>query len=574
MVIGLTHPLFQISAQSGLHVYYASTNGNDTLCNGLSANSYPGAGGPELACAFRTIKKGADNLSAGDTLQILSGTYFEKLTPPVSGSLNSPITYTAYPGAAVIIDGTGVTLGPADGYADGLVNIVGKSHLKITNLTVRNSGVNGINVRPNDSGLAATDIDISQNTVLNTKYSGIKVNHAQRVSIEKNTVRHTDYSSGIGVWFSDDITITGNTIDTPHWYHECQGAYDEGLTVSGVNRFEVSYNTLNYSESPPPGYCSGAQRLGIDVKESSQNGKVHHNSVKNFDAAGIYVDGWHAGAGGTTATLNHVDIFQNLTEGGGGITIGCEQSDGTVEYINIYNNLVLNSYFSGIQVRGAWGDGLRKNINIYNNTVYGAAPSGGNGGAGIYVTTANLGSNNTDPPVVIRNNISNFYFLTTGGGTVGQIRAGNAAIAAKITADHNIVYGPQSCSQDFPACIELGNRISATPTGLYLNPTANDLHLKTGSPAVNSGAAITIVNNDYDGINRPQETGYDIGAYEFPAALKPGDANGDGKIDQADKVKWLNGYIALLTGTTNGDFDGNRKINGIDYIIWLANYFR
>ena len=55
--------------------------------------------------------------------------------------------------------------------------------------------------------------------------------------------------------------------------------------------------------------------------------------------------------------------------------------------VNIYNNLLINTSFSGIQVRRAYGDGLRKNINIYNNTIYGALPEGGNGGAGIYVTT-------------------------------------------------------------------------------------------------------------------------------------------------------------------------------------------
>ncbi len=168
-------------------------------------------------------------------------------------------------------------------------------------------------------------------------------------------------------------------------------------------------------------------------------------------------------------------------------------------------------------MRGAYGDGLRKNINIYNNTVYGAAPEGGNGGAGIYVTTAHLASNNADAPVIIRNNISMFYFLSSGGGSVGQIRAGTAAMASMITADHNLVYGPQSCSEDYPSCVEVGGRISASPASVFSDPSAPDLHLKSGSPAIDAGMTIGVVPFDFDGVTRPQPVGhaYDIGAFEY-----------------------------------------------------------
>jgi hypothetical protein len=127
---------------------------------------------------------------------------------------------------------------------------------------------------------------------------------------------------------------------------------------------------------------------------------------------------------------------------------------------------------------------LRKNINIHHNTIYGALPAGGNGGAGIYVTTSNLGSNNGDAPVIIRNNISMFYFLSTGGGWVGQIVAGNATIAGKINASHNIVYGPQQCSTQYPNCVEVGSRTTASPGSVFVNPAELDLRLKSGSPTI------------------------------------------------------------------------------------------
>jgi hypothetical protein len=304
-------------------------------------------------------------------------------------------------------------------------------------------------------------------------------------------------------------------ITNAHYYHECQGAYDEALTISTVNHFEVMNNTLDNTEANPAGFCSNAEKLGIDVKESSQNGLVHNNSVSHMTASGIYLDGWHAGANGTP-TLNHVDIYQNRVSEGGGITVGCEQPDGVVEYINVYNNIVLDASFSGIQVRGAYGDGLRKNITIYNNTIYGALPAGGNGGAGIYVTTTHLASNNGDAPVIIRNNISMFYFLSSGGGSVGQIRAESAAIASMITADHNLIYGPQICSTDYPACVEVGSRVSASAASVFISQSTVDLHLKSGSPAISIGLPISAVPVDFDGQLRPLGTGagYDVGAYQ------------------------------------------------------------
>ncbi|MFH1150779.1 MAG: right-handed parallel beta-helix repeat-containing protein, partial [Actinomycetota bacterium] len=328
---------------------------------------------------WKTIKKAADTMVAGDAVQILAGTYHEQVVPLNSGSPGKPITYLAAPGTAVI-DGTGLTLS-SGGYGEGMIQLTGKSHIVIRGLTIKNSAVHGISVT------SATNVELAENTILNTHTAAIKVNQSQNIRIRDNTIKHVLYSSGIGVWTSEHVLVDHNFIDTPHWYHECQGAHEEGLSIASVNHFEVAYNTLDYSETPPAGYCSNSQRLGIDVKESSQDGLVHHNEVRNMDAAGIYVDGWHAGANGTP-TLNHINIYQNKVSSGGGIVVGCEQADGVVEHINIYNNLVMNVRFSGIQVRGAWGDGLRKNITIYNNTVYGANPAGGHGGAGIYVTTS------------------------------------------------------------------------------------------------------------------------------------------------------------------------------------------
>ena len=479
--------------------YFVSTSGND---NNPGTRSQP----------WRTIQKAADTLVAGKKVFILPGTYYEKFSPKYSGSSGAYITYTAEPGT-VILDGSGVSMS-TDARGDGLVQILGKSYIHIQNLTLRNASVNCVNISDNSSGTRSNYIEISGLNIQNCTKVGIRARSSDNLLINDNKINHIKYSSGIGIWWSNNVVVDNNTITNAHYYHECQGAHDEALTISGTKNFEVSNNTLDNTEAPPPGFCDWSEKLGIDVKESSQNGLVHHNSVRNMNAGGIYVDGWDAGSNGKP-TLNHVNIYNNFVSNGGGIIVGCELAEGVVEYINIFNNLVVNASFSGIQVRGAHGDGLRKNISIYHNTIYGALPAGGNGGAGIYVTTANLSSNNEDAPVIIRNNISMFYFLSSGSGTVGQIRAGNSTMASKISASHNLVYGPQICSSEFPACVEVGNRISATPGNVFLNPASFDLRLRTGSPAIDQGYNVDFVSEDIVGTPRPIGNAYDIGPYEF-----------------------------------------------------------
>jgi hypothetical protein len=56
-------------------------------------------------------------------------------------------------------------------------------------------------------------------------------------------------------------------------------------------------------------------------------------------------------------------------------------------------------------------------------------------------------------------------------------------------------------------------------------------------------------------------------------SVKTGDANGDGKIDEADYGIWLAHFGQTVTGgKTVGDFDGNGAVDGVDYVIWLSNY--
>jgi len=107
-----------------------------------------------------------------------------------------------------------------------------------------------------------------------------------------------------------------------------------------------------------------------------------------------------------------------------------------------------------------------------------------------------------------------FYFLSNGGGWVGQITAGTSKINEKISASNNLVSGPMECSTEFSSCVEVGSRITGSSANVFLNPGMLDLNLKTGSAAIDAGYTIGMVNTDFGGTLRPSGSAYDIGAYE------------------------------------------------------------
>ena len=53
---------------------------------------------------------------------------------------------------------------------------------------------------------------------------------------------------------------------------------------------------------------------------------------------------------------------------------------------------------------------------------------------------------------------------------------------------------------------------------------------------------------------------------------KPGDANGDNKVDGIDYIIWLTHYNQSVSDATNGDFNNSGIVDGVDYVVWLNNY--
>jgi hypothetical protein len=187
--------------------------------------------------------------------------------------------------------------------------------------------------------------------------------------------------------------------------------------------------------------------------------------------------------------------------GGGAINLA------SVTFSVIRNNLLYNNHASGI---AGWddGDGTQwgtHNDKFLNNTI--VQPSDGR-----WAISLLNGSTN--------NQINNNILLHL--GTRGSINLDSTSEPG-LNSDYNAVVNVFSYN-DGSTFVSLSTWQSrghdahsfiSTTSALFVNGSANDYHLRGGSPAIDTGITVSDVLKDLDGNSRPQGAAYDIGAYEF-----------------------------------------------------------
>lgn len=419
--------------------FYVSPDGDD---NNAGTESRP----------WKTITKAANTLVAGDTVFIKSGTYNEQVSPRNSGSAGHYITYAAYPGETVTIDGSGISVAEYDA----LFSVANKHYIKVSGLRVMNVGPHGTS-------------------------AGIQADGASHITIEKNYVYNTA-SSGILVWNSSNIVIDGNEVELAN----TKGAEskNECITVGETDKFEVRNNHVHH------GYPVRGE--GIVLKDGSSNGKAYGNHVHDVPDVGIYID----------AQARHtrdIDVYQNTVHdiSGEGVAISiASEAGGLLEKVGVYNNIGYNNRVYGIEISYCCMDLSTshpvKDIKIINNTLYNNGVSWGGG-----IFHGNLDARN----VVIRNNIvsANLSFQIALEGVDN----------ANVAIDHNLIDG----FRGFQGELRGSDFVEADP--VFVNASGADFHLQAGSPAIDSGTSTNAPGSDFDGTSRPQDSGHDIGAFEF-----------------------------------------------------------
>jgi post-segregation antitoxin (ccd killing protein) len=396
---------------------------------------------------WKTLKKAADTAQAGDLVLIRGGTYAEQLAPVnnckptvkdqiLTANIPAetlPIVFAAYPHEKPVLNGSGVSLTKVlqNARFNGLVHVNGCHDIWVIGLTVQNSA---------DMGLYTYN--------------------SNRIKFIDNSTYNTR-SSGIAAWYSRNVLIDGNEVNKASTN---TSNYQENISIGEkAQQFDVRYNHVHHG-----GYATE----GLDVKDGSSNGTVHHNYLHDMTSVCLYLDAWDK-------VSENIEFHSNVIhdcEPYNGISLAAEQG-GTIRNIRVYNNLIYRVKQNGVHV-GAGYHHPAENIYIYNNTFY------ENG----YTTTgfgASIVINNTKAKnIVIRNNL--------GASTDAQII--NVSKNTSVTIENNLFARPQDKWNNETYGT---NHVIGDP--LFENAAARDFRLKAGSPAIGKANPIMLPAFDFAG---------------------------------------------------------------------------
>jgi hypothetical protein len=447
---------------------YVSKLGND---NNNGTIDYP----------WLTIDYAGSVATAGDTVYIANGTYSEQVTIDNSGSVENYITFISTNKWGAIIDGFGVTLADgidSNGFGDGLLRIRGlKSYIKIKDFKIINSTSVGIFVL--DSGADhVSNIWIEGNNITNTSSSAIIIRTGNNHTVTRNVMSQNVH----GVPPSDNsqeiISLQGIS----------------GDATSYISDFNISYNNITEGDNP----ANGGE--GIDCKIGCKNGTIHDNIIDGVVSTGIYVDGWNTNS-------SNISIYNNKVNGtnrryGTGISVGAEYS-GYVSDISIYNNIITNNNYSGIDIPGSNSSETIKNVSICFNTIV-------NNGLD---TTSEFGgiSLNVYFSLPILDNVTVCNNILDGNQDFSI--ANNSANIANLNINNNLIHDYKSWSYS-TYNENLGTDSIQSDPQFYDNIT-NNFTLNLTSPAIDNGTLSFTSIIDYNNDIRPKILTYDIGAYEY-----------------------------------------------------------
>ena len=475
--------------------YYVSPTGNDTNSG-------------SMASPWKTIQYGVDNISAGDVLNIMAGTYAGKIDINVSGGAGQVITIQNKPGDQVFIDGSGL---PNYEY---LFMINGHNYITISGLKFQNyQKLDAIGIEIINS----SHISILNNEFSNIDYSSTAVGQVPNSSQNSQPIIVFGRDA---VTPMTDLKISGNTI------HDCETGFSECISVNGnIDGFEVD-NNLIYDNTNIPIVAIGHEGECPDPQfDQARNGTIHDNIIHDNPGAyaaagGIYIDG-----------AKNVIIENNTSYNNNyGIEVGCENNgnapnDPSASNITVRNNLLYNNTNTGISVGGYNypTSGKVTDTNITNNTCFNNDTGNTYSGEVVVSYVENVHFENN---IFFTNNIDKVLYTVT-------------AATSNLTFNYNVFYTPSGAND---IVIDINgteyNTFAAYQAGtgqdanssfsdpLFVNPSIPnpDLHITNVSPAVNAGNPSFIAaagEVDMDGEGRKSGI-VDCGADENHAVLAIG----------------------------------------------------
>lgn len=428
-------------APTGLRTIYVATTGND-------------ANDGTIDKPYLTINKAAQVAIAGDVVIIKSGTYKPTSSIAVtnSGTASNPITFYAETKDAVIIDGSDSTT-PSAGDRQGLFTILGTT------------------------SAVKSWIVIDGLRVINSKWAGIFARYSDNIIVKNCSTKNT-WASGIIAANSSNIKVLNNKVQEACLHPIKTENTNECITIASVKTFEVAYNAVSDRVIDS---SNGGE--GIDAKNNSTNGTIHHNTVTNLNRVGIYVDAY-------LGNISNIEVYNNkIYNAISGISIASEEG-GVVDGVKVHDNLIYDIDRCGIRVAGYLQDGPLRNLEIYQNTVVNCGSKAGPWeNVGLLIESKNV----TNTGWKIQNNIIS--------GCPFQARAN--VVTFQYLLDNNIFFGATAISGT--------NTITSDPR--FKNPSSKDFSLGTGSPAIDKATGTPMSTKDFFDFTRDAKP--DLGAFEY-----------------------------------------------------------
>ena len=533
----LTALLMCFAFQAWAADYYVAKTGKDTNAG-------------TAASPWLTVQKAANTATAGSTVNIMAGTYNERVSINVSGSASlGYITFQNYGTDVVLLDGTGLSVSGATP----MLSINSKSYIRVKGLQI-------CNLKTSTKGSLPEGISISGTA----GYIDILNNYIHHIA---NTTAISSGGSGrdahgLAVYGTSGTTPISNLIIDGNEIAFCTLGSSESLVLNGnVSIFQVSNNVIHDNDN-----------IGIDLagfwgvapsNDQARNGLVQGNTVYNITsygnpsygtnvraADGIYVDGGRD----ILIECNTVSLSDI------GIEVASEQSGKTTTGVTVRNNLVYKCYYTGLAFGG------------YSTSVGSTANCSFTGNTLIQNDTMNSWTGDIliqkSHDNVIMNNI-----IYTSSQNIPVSNPFTSANAYNNTFDHNLYFTPAGATnstwnwqnKDYAsfaayktASGQDANSVFADP--LFLNLALYDVHLKSTSPAVDGGDPTyvpAIGELDLYGDARASGACVDIGASESVGTVQPPT---DNQLPAITKAAWATpsspvaGVVATVdVGATDPD---------------------
>ena len=434
--------------------FFIATNGND---------QNPGT----LAAPWGTFVKVSDAVAPGDTVTVRGGTY----KPVVNtyfykdGTAAAPVTFRAYPGEAVLLDGSALPAGTELIY-------VSANYFVMQDFELANSKQNGISINSGANHSGAGFVTVRNCKIHGSFFSGIAITGGHDVLIDACTIfnnvamNNVHGGSWTGALYAQD---SNNDQFTHNVIYNNQG---EGLIFLRSDNCRAAGNSVhdNFSANV---YLDNARFCVIDS-----------NFIYTLGDAAYLHDG-------TTASA-----IQHANESYNNVNAPNYSSDNRVS-----NNVavVLNNGYGFIFSNFFGKGGGLKNFVFANNTIY-RKFSG--------IDPASLGELiHIDPGVPAANDNAlfrdNIFVTESGSKLIGQP---TPAPATGVAFDHNLYFGGD------PGLTLLASDLNADPK--FASPggyAAAGYMPKTGSPVIGAGVAVAGISFDFNGAARGASA--DLGAF-------------------------------------------------------------